>query len=56
MLSTISEKDAIIAELECDKNPSNKARIQRLMDEKDNLHQQLKDLVIIYNMFIFLMP
>lgn len=50
MLSTISEKDSVIADLECDRSASNKSRVQRLMDEKDNLHQQLKDLVC----FLFL--
>jgi hypothetical protein len=47
LLSTISEKDAMIGSLEVDKGDKkiNRMRIQQLMEEKDNLHQQLKDLV-----------
>lgn len=46
MLSSISEKDAQIGSLEYDKSDSkqNQARIQQLNEEKDQLHQQLKDL------------
>jgi len=46
-LSTISEKDAMIGTLEVDKGGKkiNRMRIQQLMEEKDNLHQQLKELV-----------
>ena len=48
LLSTISEKDAIIGSLEYDRGndtKSNQLRIHRLNEEKDYLHQQLKDLV-----------
>jgi hypothetical protein len=47
-LSTISEKDAVIGSLEFDRSADSKevkGRIQRLNDEKDSLHQQLKELV-----------
>jgi ELKS/RAB6-interacting/CAST family protein 1 len=47
LLSTISEKDAVIGSLEFDRSSdskANRARIQRLNEEKDYLHQQLKDL------------
>ena len=46
LLSTISEKDQAIAELECDRSASvaNKAKIQRLVAEKDNLYGQLQEL------------
>ncbi len=47
MLSTISEKDALIGSLEFEKSPDNKSKIKRLYEEKDQLHQKLKDLVII---------
>jgi hypothetical protein len=42
----MSEKDSMIGDLECDRMSANanRAKIQRLMDEKDSLHQQLKDL------------
>ncbi len=47
LLSTISEKDAIIGSLEYDRGneKSNQQRIHKLNEEKDYLHQQLKDLV-----------
>lgn len=45
LLSTISEKDSAIAELECNRSSNNKAKIQRLIEEKDYLHHQLKNLV-----------
>lgn len=47
LLSTISEKDAVIGSLEFDRSSdtkANQARIRRLNEEKDYLHQQLKDL------------
>lgn len=47
LLSSISEKDAQIGSLEYDRTSEtkgNKARIQQLNEEKDHLHQQLKDL------------
>ena len=50
LLSSISEKDAIIGSLEYDRTGdqrTNHLRIQRLNDEKDYLHQQLKDLVLL---------
>ena len=48
LLSTISEKDAIIGSLEYDRGneKSNQQRINKLNEEKDYLHQQLKNLVI----------
>ena len=56
-MSTISEKDAQIGALEFDRGADTKeakARIQRLNDEKDYLHQQLKELVSVINfLFIF---
>jgi uncharacterized protein (UPF0335 family) len=48
LLSAISEKDAIIGSLEYDRSGDQKLkqnRINRLNEEKDYLHQQLKDLV-----------
>ena len=47
LLTAISEKDSNIANLEVDNNqtPSLKNEINRLYEEKDNLHQQLKQLV-----------
>lgn len=50
LLSTISEKDAVIGSLEYDResdSKENQKRIQQLNEEKDGLHQQLKELVTI---------
>ena len=55
MLSAISEKDAQIGSLEFDRSADSKEikmKIQRLNDEKDYLHQQLKELV---NLFKFIL-
>jgi hypothetical protein len=56
LLSTISEKDAIIGSLEYDRGneKSNQQRIFKLNEEKDYLHQQLKDLVSNLRLNIFL--
>lgn len=45
MLAAISEKDANIGQLEVDNNKTSMHEINRLYEEKDNLHQQLKELV-----------
>ncbi len=54
LLSTISEKDAVIGSLEFDRSSDskeNKRRIHQLNEEKDYLHQQLKELVRIFKLF-----
>ncbi len=45
LLSSISEKDAQIGSLEYERTADNSHRIQQLNEEKDSLHQQLKELV-----------
>ena len=54
LLTAISEKDSNIANLEVDNNqtPSLMNEINRLYEEKDYLHQQLKELVCILILFL----
>lgn len=53
LLIAISEKDAQIASLECDKNVD-KNQIDTLLNEKDLMHQQLKELVIRHCFFLLI--
>lgn len=50
LLTAISEKDANIAALEHGSSHKDMGELNRLYDEKDKLHQQLKELVSL-NLF-----